>query len=188
LEGSNGVNSSEQPEIPEARSQELIARWNKILGLEALMDTLRIAVEGLRAEMEASLSKALTGDDRLYAANADMAQWTKAKSRVHFALPKVRDFIHRATWATGAPERKKLHELFKDNARPELSVQQTSEIAEQLETLLKNRQVLTAQGTSVHQEAKAITAEVQGALRTLQSNAAVKATKKRATSARGRSR
>jgi hypothetical protein len=185
---------SEQPsspppaEIPEARWQELVARWNKILGLEAQIDSTRISLESVRSEMEASLSKTLTGDDKLYCANADVAQWTKAKSRVHFALPRVREFIHRATWAVGAPERKKLLELFKEAKSPQLPLPQITQVAEESEILLKNRQVLTAQGVSVSQEAKAIAAEVKGALRTLQSNAAAKATKKRATGARGKAR
>jgi hypothetical protein len=146
------------------------------------MDTVRISLDTLRTEMETAVRKMLTGDDKIYAANADVSQWTKAKSRVHFALPKAREFIHRATWAVGAPERKKLFELFREHTRPELPVSQMNEVAEQLENLLKNRQVLAAQGVSVFQECKTITAEVQSALRTLQHNAAAKAVKKRAAS------
>ena len=60
-------------------------------------------------------------------------------------------------------------------------------VAEQLENLLKDRQVLSAHGVSVYQECKSISAEIQGALRTLQSNAAANATRKRgATDARGK--
>jgi hypothetical protein len=59
---------------------------------------------------------------------------------------------------------------------------------EQLVGLLKDRQVLSALGTSVYQECKGVVAEVQAALRTLQGNAASNAAKKRgATSAKGRS-
>jgi hypothetical protein len=53
----------------------------------------------------------------------------------------------------------------------------------QLETLLKDRQVLSALGVSVYQEGKGVAAEVQGALRTLQGNAAANAAKKRGQTA-----
>jgi hypothetical protein len=183
------ANESGEPAIPEARWQELETRWNTILGFEASMDTLRISMETLRAEMEASATRRLTGNDKLYAPNADVAQWTKAKSRVLFALPKAREFIHRATWAMGAPERKKLQELFKDHLRPRIPLPQMDQIAEQLESLLKERQVMTTQAMSLYHECKTIAADIQAALRTLQRNAAAKATKKRAAAgARGKSR
>ena len=86
---------SRGPEIPEEKWQQLAARWNAILGVEASMDALRMSMEALRAEMEASARKTLTADEKVHALNADVAQWTKAKSRVVFALPKVREFIHR---------------------------------------------------------------------------------------------
>jgi hypothetical protein len=181
-------NESCEPEIPEAKWQDLEARWNAILGLEASMDALRISMEALRAEMEASSRKTLTGEEKVHALNADVAQWNKAKSRVLFALPKAREFIHRSTWATGKPERKKLEELFKNHIRPQVPLPQMGQVVEQLEGLLKDRQVLSAHGVSVYQECKSISADVQGALRTLQSNAAANATKKRgATGARGNS-
>src|SRR5262249_34023387 len=106
------------PEIPEARWQDLETRWNPILGLEASMGALRMSMEARRAEMEASSRKILTPDEKVHALNADIAQWNKAKSRVLFALPKAKEFIHRATWATGTPERKMLEELFKNHIRP----------------------------------------------------------------------
>jgi hypothetical protein len=177
-----------EPEIPEAKWQDLEARWNAILGLEASMETLRISLEALRAEMEASSRKALNADEKVHALNADVAQWNKAKSRVLFALPKAREFIHRSTWAAGAPERKKLEELFKNHIRPRVPFPQLDQAVEQLESLLKDRQVLSAQGVSVYRECKSISADVQGTLRTLQSNAAANATRKRgATGARGKS-
>jgi hypothetical protein len=179
---------SYEPEIPEAKWQHLEARWNAILGLEASIDTLRISMEALRAEMEASSRRTLTADERVHALNADVAQWNKAKSRAHFALPKAREFIHRATWAAGAPERKKLEELFKNHIRPRIPFPQVDQVVEQLESLIKDRQVLSAQGVSVYQECKSISAEVQGALRTVQGNAAANATKKRGTTGvRGKS-
>jgi hypothetical protein len=179
---------SREPEIPEAKWQDLEARWNTILGLEASMDALRISMEALWSEMEASSRKTLKAEEKVHALNADVAQWNKAKSRVHFALPKAREYIHRSTWATGTPERKKLEEVFKNHIRPRVPFPQVGQVVEQLENLLKDRQVLSAHGASVYQECKSISADVQGALRTLQSNAAANATKKRgATGARGKS-
>jgi hypothetical protein len=175
------------PEIPEEKWQQLEARWNAILGLEASIDTLRMSMEALRAEMEASARKALTADEKVHALNADVAQWNKEKSRVHYALPKAREFIHRATWAAGTPERKKLGELFKNHIGPRVPFPEMDQVAEQLESLLKDRQILSAHGVSVCQECKGVSAAIQGALRTLQSNAAANATKKRGeTRAKGK--
>jgi hypothetical protein len=98
----------------------------------------------------------------------------------------VREFIHRATWALCSPERKKLEEVFKNHIRPRIPCPQLDKVAEQLDNLLKDRQVLSAHGASVHQECKSISADVQGALKTLQGNAAANATKKR-VAARGKS-
>ncbi len=176
-----------EPEVPEAKWQDLEARWNAILGLEASVDTLRISMESLRAEMEASSRRTLTSDEKVNAPGADLAQWNKAKNRVHYALPKVKEFIHRSTWAAGAPERKKLEELFKNHIRPRVPFPEMDQVVEQLERLLKDRQVLSAHGVSVYQDCKSISAEVQGALRTLKSNSSANATKKRgATGPRGK--
>jgi len=172
-------NPSDEPEVPEAKWQDLVARWNAILGQEATIETFRISMEGLRSEMEASMKRTFTSEEKLHALNADVAQWNKAKSRVHYALPKMREFIHRATWANGLPERKKLEELFKNDIRPSISLAEIDKVREQLENLLKDRQILSSQGASVYQECKSIAADVQGALRTLQSNAAAKAREKR---------
>ncbi len=158
------------------RLQELEARWNAILGLEAAINALRQRVEGAQAELEAASKRALTMEEKLHAPNADVAQWNKAKSRARYALPKVRDFIHRATWALGTPERKALGELLKDGVRPDLPL---DELPDQLERLLKNRQVLSAQGGTAYQECLSVTTAIQGAFRTLQSNAATNAQKKR---------
>jgi hypothetical protein len=168
-----------EPEVPEAKWQHLESRWKAILDLEASMDALRTSLEGLRMEMEASSRKMLTGNEKLHALNSDVAQWNKAKSRVLYAIPKVREFIHRSTWATGAPERKKLEELYKNHIRPRIPFPQMDQVAEQLDNLLKDRQVLSAHGVSVSQECKSIAADVQGTLRTLQSNAAANAAKKK---------
>jgi hypothetical protein len=95
-------NQSDEPGIPEEKWQNLEARWNTILGLEASVDTLRISMESLRTEMEASSRKTLTPDEKVHAMNADVAQWNKAKSRVLYSLPKIKEFIHRSTWAARA--------------------------------------------------------------------------------------
>jgi hypothetical protein len=171
---------SGEPEIPSEKWQELEARWNAILGLEATIETLRLRMEGLRAEMEASSKERLTTDEKVHALNADVVQWNKAKSRAHYALPKVTEFIHRATWALGTPERKQLGELFKNHNQPHVPFPQMDKVPEQLEYLLKDRQVLSTQGATVCQECQSISAEIQGALRTLRSNAAANARNKMA--------
>ncbi len=169
---------SEEPEIPLEKWQDLEGRWNAILGLEATIDGLRQRLESLRSEMEGAARKTLTGEEKVYALNADVAQWNKAKSRVHYALPKVKEFVHRATWVMGTPERKKLEEIVKNHIQPHIYCPEMEQVPQQLEFLLKDRQVLTAQGTAVCQECQGISSEIQGTLRTLQSNAAANARKK----------
>lgn len=159
--------------------QALEARWKYIVGLEVVIDTLRLNMEGLRTEMEAASKKTLNTEEKLHALNSDVALWNKAKSRVIYALPKVREFIHRATWALGTPERKLLEELFKNAVPSEIPVSRMDKVREELESLLKDRQVLSAHGTTVSQECKSIATDIQGALRTLQSNAAANARKDR---------
>jgi hypothetical protein len=168
-----------EPEIPEARWQHLEARWKAILDLEASMDTLRMSMESLRVEMEASSSRMLTTEEKVHALNADVVQWNKAKSRVIYALPKAREFIHRSIWAPGTPEKKKLEELFKDYIEPRIPFPRIEQVMEQLENLFKDRQILSAQGVSAYHECKNILAYVQGTLRTLQKNSAANAAKKR---------
>jgi hypothetical protein len=177
-----GVNPGEsgEPDAAPAKWQPLETRWKAILGLEATIEHLRLRMEALLTEMEASLNRTLTTEEKNHALNADVSHWNKAKSRAHYALPKGREFIHRATWATGSPERKKLAEFFKYDSRPDVPLPQMDQLAQELERLLKVRQVLSAQGSTVSQECRRITSEVQGALRTLQSNSAANALRKRA--------
>jgi hypothetical protein len=52
-------------------------------------------------------------------------------------------------------------------------------LSDQLENLLKDRQVLAAHGVTVYQECRTVTTGIQGALRTLQRNAAANADRKR---------
>jgi hypothetical protein len=173
---------SGEPEIPEATWQDLEARWKAILDLEGTIDTLRIGMDGLRGEMEAASRGTLTTEEKVHAFNADTAQWNKAKSRIVYALPRLRDFIHRATWAGGAPQRKRLEEIFKNHIRPRVPFPEMENVGRELDHLLKDRQALAAQGVTVSQECRGITADVQRALSTLQSNAVANAAKKRAAS------
>ncbi len=170
---------SRGPEAPAVRWQDLEARWNAILGLEASIDSLRQRLEGTLSEMETASKRTLTTDEKVHALNSDVAQWNKAKTRVHYAVPKAREFIHRATWATGTPERKKLEVIFKDHIQPQVPFPEIDKVPEQLDHLLKDRQVLSAIGVTVLQDCQGIVAEIQGAIRTLQSNAAARAQKER---------
>jgi hypothetical protein len=169
---------SGEPEASLERLQVLVARWNAILGLEVTIDTLRQRMESLRMQMEAAANKALTGDEKVHAMNSDLAQLNKAKSRVHYALPKMKEFIHRAVWALATPERKKLEELFKTHLQSQTPFPETEKVPEQLEFLLKDRQILSSHGTAVLQECQGVASDVQGALRTLQSNAVANARRK----------
>jgi hypothetical protein len=168
-----------ESEIPAEKWQEAEARWNAILGVEATMDTLRISMESLRSEMDAASKHTLATEDKQHAVSADMAQWTKVKSRLVYALPKLREFIHRATWALGTPERKKLEEFFKNTDRSQVALAELEDVQKQLDALLKERQVLSTLGATVYQDGKRMTGEVQGALRTLRSNSAANAQKKK---------
>lgn len=179
---------SGEPEVASAEWHELQARWKAVLGLEAAVETLRINMEGVRAQLESAMRRMLPADEKVNALAADVAQWNKAKNRAHYALPKASEFIHRATWAAGAPERKKLGELFKDPLGTQSNLPQPDDVLQQLESLRKDRQVLSGQGMTVYQECKAIIADVEGALRRLQSNAAVRASQKKGgTGAKGKS-
>jgi hypothetical protein len=174
---------SRELEISSAKWQDLEARWKTILGLEATMDNLRISMECLLIEMETWWKKPLTMEEKTYAPRADVAQWNKAKNRVHNAVPKMKDFIHRSIWAMGSPERKRLEELYNDHIQPRIPFPQIDEVLKQLDDLRKDRLVLSAHGKTVYQDCRGIAAELQGALRTLQNNVQKK---KGATGSKGR--
>lgn len=175
-------------DIPEEQWQALEARWNAILGIEASVDTLRISMEGLLSEMDGASRRSLNTDEKVNALNADVAQWNKSKSRLLYSMPKLREYIHRATWAAGTPERKKLGELFDTVVKQRIVIPNIQQLFAQLEMLLKDRQVLSSLGVGVYQECKSAAADAQTTLRTLQGNAASNATKKRGQSnARGKS-
>lgn len=163
-----------------AKWRKLEARWNTIIALEVNIDTLRLRMESLRAEVESASNKSMTSEEKMHAMNADVAQWTKAKSRAKFAVPKLKEFIHRATWALGSPERKKVEDLFKSHTPPPSIYLELDAIHIQLENLFKDRQILSAQGVTGYQEGKNSSADVQGTYRTLQSNARANELKKRA--------
>jgi hypothetical protein len=100
----------------------------------------------------------------------------------------VKVVIHRSTWATATPERKKLEEIVKNHIHPRIAFPHMERVADELDNLLKDRQALASQGALVYQECKSIAVDVQRVLRTLQSNAAANAVKKRgATNLRGKS-
>ena len=160
------------PEISLSKWQDLEARWKAILGLESTMESLRQRMDTLRADMEASWNKALTPEEKGNALNTDVAQWAKAKARVHHAVPKAKEYIHRVTWLLGVPERKKLEEIYKNHIHPHISFPEIDKVPEQLDNLLKDRQVLSAHGVTVYQECQGISGEIKAALRTLQINAA----------------
>ncbi len=170
---------SSAQEVSLEQWQALDAAWKTILGLEVSIDTLRLTMGGLQAEMEAAFKKSLTVEEKVHALQADVAQWNKAKNRVHYALPKVREFIHRATWAHGVPERKRLEEIVTNYIEPRIPLPEMDEVREQMGHLQKDRQVLFAQGNSVNQECRGILGEIQRAHGTLQRNAADRARQKR---------
>jgi hypothetical protein len=172
-------NESCDQEIPLEKWQALEACWKAILGLEASIDTSRLGMDGVRAEMESAFKRMMTVEEKLHAPQSDVVQWNKAKNRIHYALPKLREFIHRATWALAVPERKRLEEVFKNHIEPRNHLPQVDRVREQLEHLQKDRQVLFAQGNAVYQECRGIMAEIQRAVSALQRNAADNARRKR---------
>jgi hypothetical protein len=167
------------PDVPPEKWQALDALWRAVLGLEAAVDALRLSMDGLRSEMEAAFKRPMTVEDKVHALQSDVVQWTKAKSRVHYALPKIREFIHRATWASAAPERKELEAIVETYIEPRVPPPDLDHVRERLEHLQKDRQVLFGQGNAVGQECRNILAEIQRAFGTLQRNAADRARKER---------
>jgi uncharacterized protein YoxC len=164
--------------------QAIEALWKTILGLEAAIDASRLGMDGLRSEMESSLKKQLSVDEKTNALQNDVTQWSKAKTRIQHALPKLREFVHRATFALAAPERKRFDDIVKNHLEPRIPFPEVDRLREQLEHLQKDRQVLLAQGNAVNHECRGIISEVQRALNSLQRNAADRAAKKR-SAARG---
>ena len=158
-------------DLPPEVWQYLETAWRTILGLEASIDSSRLGMESLRSEMDAAFKRPLATEDKLNALQNDVAQWTKAKSRIHHSVPKAREFVHRATWALAQPERKSLEEIFKQHIEPRIPLPDADQVRLRLEHLQKDRQVLLAQGNTVNQECRGILGEVQRAVSTLQRNA-----------------
>ncbi|MBM3993592.1 MAG: hypothetical protein FJ303_05490 [Planctomycetes bacterium] len=152
--------------------------------LETAMDSLRMSMESLLAEMEGLWKKPLSMEEKTYAPRADVAVWQKAKNRVHNAIPKVKEFIHRSVWAMGSPERKRLESVYADHIQPRIPFLHVDEILKLLEDLRKDRQVLASLGKNVYQECKGICSELQSAVRSLHDNAAKGRRKKDAESKR----
>lgn len=175
----DALNESKAAVSSHAKWENLETRWNTILGVEATIDSYRLRMESLRAELETATSKTLTSDEKLNALNADVAQWNKAKSRARYTLPKLKEFLHRATWAMDTAERKRLAELFKPHAQPDIELSQIDSLQKELENFLKDRQILSAQGVTAYQDGKSGCEDIQRALSTLQRNAAANAIKKR---------
>ena len=76
-----GVEISEQ-EIPLEQWQSLDMVWKAILSIESSIDSSRLSMDGLRNEMENAFRSTLAVEDKLNALQADVSQWTKAKSLV----------------------------------------------------------------------------------------------------------
>ncbi len=179
---------NQEPAFDAAKWRDFEARWKTILGLEAAVDVIRKDIESLRVQLELAWKQNLTAEEKVHALAADLALWNKAKNRAHFTLPKATDFIRRATWAEGDPERKRLGEIFKNPIDNQSSLPPANEADQELEAVRKERQVMTQMGTAVAQECKSVLMEVQGCLRRLQVNAAIRASKKKGgTGAKGKS-
>jgi hypothetical protein len=174
-----GPDADAMDDIPLETWQAIESCWKTIVGLETTIDTLRLSMGGLASEMDNAFKKPLATEEKLNANQADVAQWTRAKSRITYALPKVREFVHRATWATAAAERKRLGEIVESHIEPRVPFAELAEVRIQMDHLLKDRQVLLAQGNAVSQECRGILGEVQRAIATLQRNALEKARQKR---------
>ena len=165
--------------VPLELWQALDALWKTILGIEANVDGARLNLNGVLSEMERAYRQSLTVEEKQHASQLDVGQWNSAKSRIHYAMPKVREFIHRATWAQAAPERKRLEEIVRSHVEPRLPFPDPDKVREEMEHLLKARQVLLAQGTAVSQVGRSAIAEAQRILATLRRNAADNARRKR---------
>lgn len=181
-----GPTASSPVEVSLSTWQDLEARWKAILGVEVAMDVSRKSLESVMVELENSVKKALTAEEKTHAQRADVTQWERARTRVHHVVPKVKEAIHRVVWSLGAPERKRLEELYKDHIQPHIPFPQMGSMLLLLENLLKDRQVLAAHAQTVYQEGRGIATEVQGALKTLQNNAATNAQKKKNESKGGK--
>ena len=125
---------------------QLEARWNAVLGLETTIDTFRTRLNGISGEMEVSLRRVLTTEEKPQASAADLSQWTTAKSRVNLILPKARHFIQRAAWTKGTSERQRLDAFFKNADGLSTPVREMDQVLEELELLLENLKLSDSAG------------------------------------------
>jgi hypothetical protein len=180
--GLEGDADTSESVIASANWHDLEARWKAILVLEVTINTIRASMESLLIELDSSLKKPLTIEEKSYGLRADISHWEQTKKRAQFVLPKIRDFIHRSVWAEGSPERKRLEEVYRDHIQPRIRLPELDGVLKRLEDLQKDRQVLAALGKAVQQEARGVAGEVQGALRTLHNNAVANAKRKKGES------
>lgn len=78
LKAPHAVAPNASPETPLATWQALEVRWKAVLSLEATVDTLRIQMEGILAEMESSLTKTLSMEEKTHALRADVPLYSRA--------------------------------------------------------------------------------------------------------------
>jgi hypothetical protein len=179
LKGASGEGT--EGDISPEQWQALEAKWKAILGVEASIEGLRHGLDSLRVEMESEFRKSLNVEHKVHALQADVANWTRAKSRVHYALPKAREFIHRAVWALGVPERKRLEEVHRAHIEPRIPFAGLDQVRVELDHLQKDRQVLASVGAAVSQECRGILSEIRQSLSTLQRNAVENSRRKRSS-------
>ena len=151
----------------------------RVLGLEISPANVAIARENAVTNGVSGRVDFILSDSYAPISPADRAALDQLAGRVHFVLPKVKEFVHRATWAPALPERKRLEEVFRNHVEPRVPFPEVDKVREELEHLLKARQVLFAQGSSVAQECRSITSEINRTLSTLLRNAAENARRKR---------
>jgi hypothetical protein len=147
--------------------QELEARWKAVLHLEITIDNLRISSKDLLAKMAVLLQRTLPAEEKANYPAADLVQWIKAQTRVHFTLPKLKDFIRRATCATDTPQRTRFHEFFESADGFSTSAREMDHILEELEGMRKRLEVLSTRGWTVCSEGQSVSADLQGALKRL---------------------
>jgi hypothetical protein len=168
-----------EPDVSLDQWQALEALWRSILGLEANIESARLSANAVRGDMEAAFRQSLAVEEKLHASQADVSQWTQAKNRIHYSLPKVREFVHRATWALASVERKRLEEIVKTHVEPRVPLPDADKVREEMEHLQKARQVLLGQGNSVQAEGRGLVAETNRILGNLRRTAADNARKKK---------
>jgi hypothetical protein len=172
---STDVAESRDERERQERLQDLEVRWKVLVGLESTIESMRLRMEGTRAEMEATAKRPLAAEEKLHALQADVVQLNREKNRIHYALPKAKEFIHRATWMLGAPDRKQLEESYTKF----IESPATNPEPRHLEIMIKERNLFITQGNTVLQECRSVIAGVQAAIRTLQTNAMAQARKKK---------